>query len=406
MTLNPTNPELGQTFTAVSRYADTDGSLNNTYRLSAIMTAPNGSTSGGSNVPYTISGSDLSYTFPPLSDNGGGTYTVRTVLSHPTATWFTPVQCDAVFDIANYPYFKVYGGDLQVGPGFGEGCSKYPSRIVGVNNDTSPFIGSGAQLAALAFNQLMEFATGTVRTSSQPNYLSFARNGTTSSYNTTYGGGLGYGHGHCMEDYFAEYTSGGIDPGDTLNINPASDATYYRAGNLTLTQAALEGIDEGEDVTVYVDGNVFIQDSITYRDTSSYDGPRNIPLFKLVVRGNIYVAPGVTRLDGLYVAQPVVGSTATTGRFYTCGYAFRVPTSAELAGPCKTNRLVIYGAVVAYRMGFFRTPGTLSTATTGEYLTSGGTPSEVFIYSPEMWLESGLSGDDGFDAITPLPPVL
>ena len=428
----PTMAYPGQTFTANFTVRNTGTywawSVNNTnparYRLREVGSwpgAPVEEIRGGQVVDTGFYGQILypgrtatwsaGFTAPGL-----GTYNLTwEVYGYNAASGYHVVtSCTRTITVAERPYFRSYGGDVQAGAGFGTSCAKGLARIIGLNNGTNPYTGAGSQLAAFAISQIIDFATGTNRAPPQPNHLSFARSGGGANYNATYGGGLAAGHMSCIPDYFAAYPGGGTDPGATLNVNPASGkTTYYRNGNLTLTQAALQGVDEGESLTIYVNGNVYIQDSITYRDTSSYADAKEIPSFRLIVRGNIFVAPGVSRLDGLYIAQPNTNVLAEeSGRFYTCGFAFRAPTNAELIGACRT-RLTVHGAVIANILKLTRTTGSVNNSQPNEYFNfatntpTNGNPAEVFIYSPEMWLlEGGLSNDDGYDAIVPLPPVL
>jgi len=118
------------------------------------------------------------------------------------------------------------------------------------------------------------------------------------------------------------------------------------------------------------------------------------------VKGNIYIAPGVTQLDGFYIAQASSGS-ATNGVIYTCASApfTAAPLNRNLQNTCSTA-LTVNGSFNARQVWLLRTAGTLST-----------TPAEKFNYVPELWLsapfDNGLGGTSGdYDSITSLPPVL
>jgi hypothetical protein len=376
--ISPDPPQVGQSFTVTTSYIATDGSINSAYTLDAFMTAPTGAVTGGNAVPYTVvDPNTLRYTFPIFTDSGGGTYSITTTLSVPGVTWFDPIVCNSGFTISLEPYFHVYGGDVSAGAGFGAACTVDPDAgIYGFSSGAAPFRGSGSQLAAYALGTIEEFTTGRVVAPNDPNHLSFASP-------TTYGGDLNANYAACAPDFF-EYAAGTL----TGDVNIAGR-------NLAL----------GERQTIYVDGNATITGNITYAG-GSYADTSQIPVFRLIVRGNIYVAPNVTRLDGIYIAQP---NGVNAGKFYTC-WPGNVPTGADINGLCR-SRLTVYGAVLAETIKFTRSLGTLSQASAGErYNTAyaaGQGPAEVFIFSPEVWLAGELiSINRDVDSINFLPPIL
>jgi hypothetical protein len=132
-----------------------------------------------------------------------------------------------------------------------------------------------------------------------------------------------------------------------------------------------------------------------------------MPLFQLVVRGNIYISESVTQLDGIYIAQP---TSATNGNIYTCASASGVPVATNdtaIYTRC-SNTLTVNGAFIAREVQFLRTRGTLSQSSPAELSTSGNI-AEVFNFSPATWIQQPPVPTDmleGYDAITSLPPVL
>ncbi|TAK89032.1 DUF11 domain-containing protein [Patescibacteria group bacterium] len=76
--------------------------------------------------------------------------------------------------------------------------------------------------------------------------------------------------------------------------------------------------------TLYVDGDLYIAGNVRYQDA---DGNKFgvSPSFGVVVTGNIYVDPAVTRLDGYYYAQ---GRTLTGGTINTCSAQVTPPVTA------------------------------------------------------------------------------
>jgi hypothetical protein len=393
-TLSPANPELGQSFTATSNYAASDGSLNNAYQLAAYLRNPAGTVvAGGADVPYTIiSPNSLRYNFPSWADGGqGGVYTVTTSLSIPGAAWFDPVDCSASFTVANRPYHKVYGGDVFAGAAFGSPCYDASARIMGFNAPNFTLfglsVGSGSQLASFALNTIHEFGSGQIRNSSDPanfgvKHLAFANTA------GTYGGNLSNTHAVCAPDFWAGAT----------NILPNNQPIAGR------------NLANGAKQTIYVEGNAYVHGNVTYTGdplTGNYNNLSSIPSFRLIVRGNIYVAQNVTELNGLFVALPRPGFP-NSGKFYTCGSlsGFGPPTTAQLDGSCRTNRLTVYGAVVADLIKFTRSGGSLTNANQNERYNSGGDPAERFIYTPEVWLTSDFTGNEDLDSAVTLPPIL
>ncbi|HTE57540.1 MAG TPA: hypothetical protein VK694_02260 [Verrucomicrobiae bacterium] len=320
------------------------------------------------------------------------------------------------------PYFRVYGGDIIAGAGYtgGASCGNQNAGIISWNRPggAGPYIGSGGQLGVMAMDIIYEFASGQVRTNSSaaasPKSSTFANvNPSFSSYGAgTYGGGLfsAPGTAPCAPDWYANAT--GPDPGPTLIINPAPNViqTLYSNHDLTIPTTNLGA---GSRITVYVNGNAFIEGTgVRYQGTGDYANIYDIPSFRLIVRGNIYILPSVSQLDGDYIAQP---SNANTGRIYTCGgrpwiaragLSQYVPDDAAINTTCRT-RLTVYGTMTAEVLKLLRTAGTQATSVPNENFSAGGNPGEVFINSAESWLSGGLdTGQGAADGYAPLPPVL
>jgi hypothetical protein len=293
------------------------------------------------------------------------------------------------------PYSKVYGGDVMAGAGFGPGCAvDGDAALLGFNRPIgalNAYVGAGAQLAAHALGQILDYSSSQVLTPLNPHALSLANSGAGYA-STTYGGDFGTAYAACAPDYYA---------------GAASPAGSGPIGGQTLPL--------GNRQTVYVNGDAFIKDNILYAG-GSYASIGQIPSFRLIVRGNIFVDSNVTQLNGLYVAQTDPANPATTGRFYSCAdeswVVARRPvfTPARLTVDC-ANTLTVYGAVAADNIKLTRTRGTLGQASTAErYNTAyaaGQGPAEIFVYSPESWLSGELaSPNSSYDSINLLPPIL
>lgn len=319
--------------------------------------------------------------------------------------------------IVHVPYHQVFG-DTRVGSGFltdAGSCAAATdtsARIIGHNRDGTPdYTGAGSQLAAYAFNSIAFFASGQLRPSVTTNAkpLSFANvNPSRSNLGASdYGGGLMDGQSVCAPDH---YDDGIADADQVLGGSTSANipaATYRRTGDLTITGGNL-GLGSGSRV-IYVDGDVTINNNITYA-VGNYNNIDQIPSFRLIVTGNIYVDWNVSQLDGIYIAQPH-DSGGTEGRFYTCAPGGAPPDAGEMNGICRTNKLTIYGAVLADLVKLTRSGGTVSQATnvpgqTPSAAAAASTAAEVIVLTPESWLVSDFTGGGEFDSVTTLPPVL
>jgi|GEM_PF-4459409 len=313
----------------------------------------------------------------------------------------TGPQCE---DIANRPYLRIYGGDVTAGAGFAtinasgnEDCTPNPNaanaRHIGFIRVNGPsHNGSGVQLAAYAVNQNEEFASTMLRTASPaaPRGLSFAN---TSG---TYGGFLGSTNITCIPDFFSS----------------RPDSTPALSG--TVTRNAAPAFPPNREVTEYIDGNLILSGNISYPSTV-YNSRGEIFSYRVIVRGNIYVQPNVSRLDGIYIAQPRDDNgdnvpDAGTGRFYTCASGAAPPSSSQIINACRTNKLTVNGSVVAQLIKPYRTNGTLRDAPNFEPRGSGNIAEEI-LFTPEVWLQTGLPTGRAYevgeyDAYSNLSPVL
>jgi|GEM_PF-2406237 len=336
-----------------------------------------------------------------------GTYVVGWGIT--TTSGFGNVNCGSAiplnptpptFDVTNKPYFKVNGGDISAGAGMSTGGLTCAAGGVSPNSEASivswnrgaagGYGGAGTQYGALALKHLLGFVSGQ-GSSYAPSRLSFGNTGAADQVDLSrelYGGQ--FGSTACTADYFAN-ANGTLMGNRTLSsiLGVPTGSTYTVAN--------------GDHRTIYVDGAVRIDVNVVF--TGIYPNTAAIPSFAVVVKGNIYVDPGIQTLDGFYIAQPSSGGSSD-GIIYTCaplGFgtnAVNVLTSG-LQANC-SNALTVTGAFVARQVWLLRTAGTVS----------GSTAAETFNYSPEVWLSTpfgtGLNPPttDTYDSITSLPPVL
>lgn len=338
----------------------------------------------------------------------------------------SPRTCPFQVSIANRPYHRVYGGDVYAGAGFrnGTNCRRdNDARIYGSVTGSGPLPGAGSQLAAFALGRILDFPTGNIRTNANDfDHLSFANtNPSTAGLGTgsPFGGGLDDDYLVCAPNYYSLGPAGTDLGNDATVISGNSDPVIQARGNVVIEGRTLGA---GAKQTIYVDGNAFITGNIQFASggVPSYANRAAIPSFRLIVKGNIFVEPNVGRIDGIYAAQPdeaVPGDNQ--GRFYTCGarafpagpgvpnpYAY-APNANQLNGACASTGLTVYGAVIAEVVKLTRTNGSVrQSAVPGETYNAGGAPAEVFVFSPEVWLNGAFSGSGEFDSVTALPPVL
>lgn len=440
---SPAQVEVGQEFTLSTSFTNNGGA-------------------GSGNVGYGIRLYDFEEAFPPgntqgdggvvgfstvARDGGLGNGQIPNILGSPTrpvlstpgihSGYFrinvgdasnSPLDCEFEIEAVSKPYYRVYGGDVVAGAGFMDdtSCSPVstdPDNLPGIIGHNGPVSGghrgAGSQLAAFAIGELNGFSTGQRKAvgipTPTPDYLSFARG---SGSPRPYGGQISRGHVSCMPDYFSTLPSSFSDNinSNTLTLNPGHNvpSTRLQNGRLTInTTPTISHLSNGESLTVYVNGDVYIDGNIIYSD-GPYSSPEEIPSFRVIARGNIYVASWVTRLDGFYIAQPL--EDGSKGLFYSCvdtDAPFSAPSAESIASDCGTKHLLSYGAVAAQEVRLTRSIGSLGDSSPAEFFnfatnspTNGGNPAEVFIYSPSMWLKQGLSGSSEFDSYTSLPPIL
>lgn len=386
--------------------------------FSVTVTPPTGANTGfspgvsWSNAAKTITSGSMSYQITQA-----GNYKV---------TWvYNGKSCGDNNNQAGYaPYFNVLGGDIAAGAGVGNNgsCTGTTANIEGYNTNTGVtpnYAGAGSQVSALATGDITNFVSG-MGLSGGPalqsgHALSFANTGAgVTASPPGYGGSFGDGSMVCIPDYYssatgsdtgANFTQANI-PGAageySFNVDQGHDPNYV----VTLGSGAAGStmqIHAGQTINLYVYGNVYIKNNILY-DAYSLTDTKTIPRFNLYVKGSIYIDPTVKELHGVYVAEQI--NPAKGGYIATCetgaGGAADTQSYATCANPLY-NPLRIVGAVMAQRQIYMM-------RTYGNVVTAPGIPaqpSEVFQYTPELWLNAPISNTDlKLEAYSSLPPVL
>lgn len=263
------------------------------------------------------------------------------------------------------PYLRVFGGDVQAGSGFGEGCTatNAGAKILTYNKGSSDgYAGSGSSMAVFALGVINGFSSANGSRDSVSGKFNFTFSNDTAAPLNEYGGS--YGVTYCAYDYWQ----------DAPDLPPTS---------LTINGRNLD--DPGDSEDVYVDGNVTIMDNIVYSDSGAWASLSEIPSFRLIVRGNIYIHNAVSQLDGVYIAIP--NGPSTGGKIYTCTNGSSPYTGAPVSIPAAdcNRKLTINGAFLAKEVRFLRTSGTVGNAASNE-TSATSQAAEVFIYGPELWV--------------------
>jgi hypothetical protein len=333
------------------------------------------------------------------------------------------------------PYTRFYGNDVFAGGNYGDTCTigssasarGYGFYAAGGNNHRN-YRGSAAELAVFAVGQIDGVLPGSqVVTRGSLSALGFS-NTSAGSGALPFGGN--FGSQMCADDYWGERPASAGAPATTIDsgtglqvvtLNTIANGSYSVSGSVHIRTTG--AIPAGKRVTLYVDGNVWVGDS-SYNNPGgdkqlAYDTSRpwadmdQIPLIRIISRGNIYVDNNITQMDGMYVAVP---NGANTGEIHTCARAeatddLRNPTLDEpvFAAECR-RPLLVNGAFIAKRVHLLRINGNIGNAPAAPDAYNSGQQAETFRFSPELYLalisQGGPTTSVEFDAIQTLPPAL
>lgn len=343
-----------------------------------------------------------------------------------------PAGCSTVIEISRRPYLRTYGNDVVAGSVLigsdGEcttddinGVSNIGIRSVsGSRNDY--YQGSASELAAIATGRIQNFLPGTGSflfdgTDVYPQTPLRSNQQITSGYDyLAFGGG-----GLDIDDVGGDYAAGGLcneifpDFSDWNDTGPLFDpGVHFKSRNNDQTIGG-QTLSAGTRISIYVDGDVTINNSIVY-DTTNWNTSADVPLLRLYASGNIYITGNVSELDGLYVAG---------GTIETC-QDFKNPslTATQITDSCGnaagSQRFTLRGAFVADNVIFGRTGGDVSVSNDDptsdpEIGLSGGNKAERLHFYPEMYValwdlagqeaDRSSGGNVRFEYISSPPPV-
>jgi hypothetical protein len=352
-----------------------------------------------------------------------------------------PINCSVSYTPKTRPYLQVNFGDVSAGGIFenavgvcassknanftGPSSSATSNNVGGIRTFENNFAGSGADYAAYALGVIQGDGNPEGFYTSQAaggpiNNLAFANSGIPAGNLGGLMGGLANNNttssdAHCATDFFdrtpktpnptfvaapgGDVNPDGLVPGGDVNGVPGQ---YFYNGTLKLAGT----LSAGKSYTIYVNGNVHITNNITYGPWTVSTTTNTAPYLSVIAKGNIYVDSNVTRIDGLYVAQPTSGTT--NGAFYTCAIGGVPPTAAQVSTACRTGNLTLNGAVIAQHLYPLRS---IDTVNPGAGV--GGGPAEIFNFTPAIVigqpnfksLDTGSTIDDSIQGLYNLPPV-
>jgi hypothetical protein len=229
-------------------------------------------------------------------------------------------------------------------------------------------------MAAQALYNISGFVSD--RSGSFINDLTFANKPPASDY------GGNFGTAPCPPDINIPSDLTQTNPSGLEPLTSIPNTTLYN-GNLTIGSIT----NYSSQATLYVEGNVNINNNIAYSTTSNWHSLSDIPNLRIVATGNIYINSSVTSLDGEFIAK---------GSIYDC----TVTTSdiGNYAGPgCYSNSLTVNGSFIANEIYLQRTGGNLYT---------NSLPAETFNYGPAEWLAPQGNTSGTLTQLLNLPPIL
>ncbi len=310
------------------------------------------------------------------------------------------------------PYLRVFGNDVITGSRFPDSSGSCPSLDANstniratTRNTSNQWYGASGEFAVFDYGSVQNFFSNSssyTPGSTPPLDLTFGNYDNGNRITNNYGGKSGLAP--CLPDYYGDAVAKGATP-----IGTPSEVTTFNSGAaLVIPKNNPDNINR----RIYVvNGDLRITNNITYDTSTTWSSVGEIPNFYLIVRGNIYITPNVTTLDGIYVAQPK--SDGTRGQIYTCVDGLNQSyTGSDLRTICNL-KLTINGSFIAKKSYFNRTNGRLSLAPVASTETASSNQiAEVFNFSPEAYLtplNSSLKTTlpyEKYDYIVSLPPVL
>lgn len=307
------------------------------------------------------------------------------------------------------PYFVTRGSDVFTGGWYNNGVSScaaanyqspqnpaiatnknYYGGIMGFADASGSRTGASSDLGAFSLGNieadqaptaLYGFYTGPAGAGPANNgtrSLSFANSGAGINSNTNWGGLFegAFSQSNCIPDYFGTKQNTSPVPSGSFPGISSADGQYLVGGSPYTLGGGSVGV--GKNVALFVNGDLYITGNIDY--ATPYTASTS-PKFVVVVKGDIYVGPGVSKLEGWYIAQP---NGANKGAIWTCVDPTDPNGSPTPSGTKDTwvrsncgNQLSINGALTAAQVNLGRINDGLGSA-------NPGNAAEVVNFIPEM----------------------
>lgn len=418
---SPDNPSIADNFITKFNFEVSNGVVKtSTYPMSVKITLPSGAELNYPNVAYTPSPANrtvFSYTAPSISDISGGTYVFEATVKGPD--WFTPVSCSKSIVIADRPYLQIYQGDVIAGGKFEEDGENFcDSSVPGGAGGIRTFSRSTATRQIGSYVQYGAFAKSDIEDDvSAIDLTGFTSRGPTSGSdsftfsNTTNPEGQ-FGVDNCMKNYYQVFDDGSSPVSGDFDLSSISGKVtvkkngpvrVYRSGNSSIS---------GKGAVLLVDGDVTIDSDIDFRSGSGTLATDidSIPYLIVVAKGDIFISPSVSKMDGVYVAQPDLPSNPNSGSIVTCHDSTPADDN-DLYNTCK-NQLRVTGSLIARKIEWKRTWGDLNDLAGSQndrvennyYI---GNASESINISPEVYfgLPTSPRSYTKYDSLRSLPPV-
>ncbi len=290
--------------------------------------------------------------------------------------------------IAAVPRMSIVGGDAATGGSFGTGstCGTTPGGFRGFGNSPGSF-GEYGLLAAPGvidefysagaglglFGRSLSFANGPLLTSPLGNYDTK----------------------RCVKNLEPQLTMGVTLAAGYLGPSlPAPGSYQVSAATIDIGGATLTG---GPRLIVS-NGDVRITGNLTY-GVGPFARFADVPSL-VIIANNISFAPGVTQVDGLFIARNNVSTCSDAGLSTGAVQANRVLLSTGPGGVCRNARLAVNGAIIAN--------GELVPARSAGGENAGSAPAEIIKFRPEVFLSPLERGTASVslktDSETELPP--
>ncbi|CAM6000315.1 unnamed protein product [Sphagnum balticum] len=422
--------QLGSNGSPPNQSPDVSPYNNMTMGISSSL--PGGSGSVSPTITNSSTNSSATGTVDIGASSSVGTYTVNWSLDDNNGN--PVINCSNTLTLHNYPYVNFFGGDLTAGGGFGtSACNSSGNIYTYLDTSTAGSAkGSSSQFGVGALGVIeglrSDSLNSTASSTSSYSNLTFANTSSnTASPSALYGGSYGVSN-NCVPDYSADEPTSTSTFGGSL---PSAAGTYALTAGATgaVTPIGALNVANGVNATIYVTGDVYLTGNITYSGASTWAHVADIPSLFIVATGNIFIAPNVTQLDGVYVSEPASGSGGTINTCANSTGAVQT-TDPNFFTTCQ-NQLTVNGAFVAQNIFLDRTYSSLRYSVSGENPQGAarscgatgtdvpnGSPeepdcaAEIFNFSPEIYLSKPASiptsgpTSTKFDYVTTLPPVL